>query len=123
MKIDSDSIYLHELCQQLGHNISKGTIGHAIWISGNIHFVSVETIDAFYCIYINGWNSFQWDGITFSGTIHFENSLFNNSILNLQQMDFFEISYLNLGTGVIFRGHMLFDGIETKSFYSLIVIV
>lgn len=95
----------------------EGAVGHAILISGNILFVSVETNDAFYGIYINGWNCFRWDGITFSGKIHFENSLFNNSIINIEQINFYQVYHIKIGTGVILRGEMLFEGIETKSFF------
>ena len=95
----------------------QGAKGHAVLISGNILFVSVEANDAFYGIYINCWNSVQWDGITFSGKIHLENSLFNSSIINFQQFNFLQIIDVFFGTGVILRGYMLFEGIESKSFY------
>ena len=94
----------------------KGAKGYAVLISGNILFVSVETNDAFYGIYIDCWNCVRWDGITFSGKIHFENSLFNNSIINIQELNFFQIYKIFYGNGVILRGYMLFEGIETKSF-------
>ena len=95
----------------------EGANGHAVLISGNILFVSVETNDAFYGIYIGGWSCFRWDGITFSGKIHFENSLFNNSIINIQQLNFYQNYDMKIGTAVILKGYMLFEGIETKSFF------